>query len=168
MAAKKLHGSAAYLPPRTTVCKLSFLSVSLQHGLQLYIHFSAFMACISFPLWLSAGWLHDKPSTCRDFCILPLLGCSQAPLFFYLLPNPDLNVPTLSLEFRLLYVAWITPSWLYELPEVIILKLLGRYADRNFGIRDNLREIRLIEGNAKYRLKKNWPVKGLCGRCLSV
>jgi hypothetical protein len=38
------------------VCKLSFLSVSLQRGLQLYIYFAVFMAGISFPLWLSAGW----------------------------------------------------------------------------------------------------------------
>jgi hypothetical protein len=29
------------------------------------------------------------------------------------------------------------------------------------------RKIRLIEGNAKCRYKKNWPVKGLRGRCLS-
>ncbi len=27
------------------------------------------------------------------------------------------------------------------------------------------RKIRLIEGNAKCRYLKNWPVKGLCGRC---
>jgi hypothetical protein len=30
------------------------------------------------------------------------------------------------------------------------------------------RNIRLIEGNAKCRHLKDWPVKGLCGRCLSV
>ncbi len=30
------------------------------------------------------------------------------------------------------------------------------------------RKIRLVEGNAKRRHKKNWPAKGLCGRCLSV
>ncbi len=30
------------------------------------------------------------------------------------------------------------------------------------------RMIRLIEGNAKCRHLKNWPIKGLCGRCLSV
>jgi hypothetical protein len=30
------------------------------------------------------------------------------------------------------------------------------------------RKIRLIESNAKCRLVRNLPVKGLCGRCLSV
>jgi hypothetical protein len=29
-------------------------------------------------------------------------------------------------------------------------------------------KIRFIEGNAKCRHLKKWPVKGLCGRCLSV
>jgi hypothetical protein len=28
--------------------------------------------------------------------------------------------------------------------------------------------VRLIDGNAKFSHLKNWPVKGLCGRCLSV
>ncbi len=32
----------------------------------------------------------------------------------------------------------------------------------------NRRKIRLIEGNAKCRHLKNWPVQGLCGRRLSV
>jgi hypothetical protein len=30
------------------------------------------------------------------------------------------------------------------------------------------RKIRLVESNAKCRHQKNWPVRGLCGRCLSV
>ncbi len=34
--------------------------------------------------------------------------------------------------------------------------------------KDLVRKGRLIEGNAKCRHLKNWPVKGLYGRCLSV
>ncbi len=44
-----------------------------------------------------------------------------------------------------------------------------RNTDLNSALSHTRRKIRHIEGNAKCRhLTKNWPVKGLCGRCFSV
>ncbi len=48
-----------------------------------------------------------------------------------------LECATLSVD----YGAWIRPS--YVLSEVIVLNLLGRYADRNFSIRDNYGQLLL-------------------------
>ncbi len=150
MAVKLLHGSAATCHHAwLTVCKLSFLSVSLQRGLQLYINFAAFMVGISFPLWLSAGWPTSRLRA--EISVSCLSRAVHSSLVFVCFPIQWMCYTV----FRLLYVAWITPSWRYELTEVIILKLLGRYADRNFGITDNRWKIKLIEGNAKCRhLKK--------------
>jgi len=53
------------------------------------------------------------------------------------------------------------PQWIFTelLRTEVWVPQLGKSLER--------RNIRLIEGNAKCRHLKKWPVKGLCGRCLS-
>jgi hypothetical protein len=70
-----------------------------------------------------------------------------------------------------LYLQWLDliRSWL----ERCVYKYLYCMAQFNAGNMHGVlgfyrRKIRIIEGNAKCRHLKNWPVKGLCGRCLSV